>query len=289
MKKIKIFSLLIAMLILVSGCSFEKKNLEDANIYTTVYPITYITNYLYGEDSTITSIYPVGVDINDYKLTDKQIADYSNGDLFVYVGLGNEKEITKSLINKNDNLLIIDATYGLNYTNDIRELWLAPNNFLMLAKNIKNSLNEYLDNALKEEAVEKKYNELYSEVSWIDAELRNIAKEAKTLDNNTLVVSSNTFKYLENYGFNIVSLEDILASGSENALTDIKNKFKNSKYTSVIKLASEEKTDLITELETKNKAKVIEFNDIITNNDSSSDYLSIQYENIATIRNLLID
>ena len=67
-------------------------------------------------------------------------------------------------------------------------MWLAPNNFLMLCKNIKNSLNEYLDNSLKIKAVNDLYNELYAQVSWVDAEMRNIAREAKENNNNTLVV-----------------------------------------------------------------------------------------------------
>ena len=70
MKKIKIIGLLLIIMLFVSGCDFSKKNLENAQIYTTVYPITYITNYLYGNDSNITSIYPVGVDIDNYKLTE---------------------------------------------------------------------------------------------------------------------------------------------------------------------------------------------------------------------------
>ena len=41
------------------------------------------------------------------------------------------------LINKNKNMLIIDVSYGLNYDYGIEELWLSPNNFLMLGKNIK--------------------------------------------------------------------------------------------------------------------------------------------------------
>lgn len=287
MKTIKMISLMV-VIILLTACGSDKTKLENANIYTTIYPLTYITDYLYGNASTITSIYPDGVNIDDYKLTSKQIEEYSKGDLFVYIGLGNEKEISKSFINKNKNLLIIDATYGLNYNNDIRELWLAPNNFLMLAKNIKASLNEYLNNALKQEDVENKYNELYIKVSWIDAELRNVAREAKELNNNTLVVSSNIFKYLESYGFNIISLEDIEASGSENALNDIKNKFKNSKYSAIIKLSSEENTILINDLVKNNKAKLVEINDIITNSDSARDYITMQYENIAVLRNLLI-
>ena len=285
MKKLKLLSILIISLFLLSGCSNNINNLDDAKIYTTIYPIEYITKYLYGDNSTVESIYPVGVDLNNYSLTDKQIENYSSGDLFVYIGLGNEKQIAKSFINKNNNLLIIDATYGLS-SNNIEELWLAPNNFLMLAKNIKTSLVEYLDNALREDAVNKKYDELYEDVSWIDAELRNIAKDAGS--NNTLVVSSNTFKFLENYGFNVISLEEIEASKSENALNDIKNKFKNSSYTSIIKLNSESNTELITELKDKYSASIVEINDLVTNSDTASDYITIQYENIAVIRDLLL-
>ncbi|MBE6157143.1 MAG: zinc ABC transporter substrate-binding protein [Firmicutes bacterium] len=287
MKKIKLLCLLLMSIFLMSACSFKDNNLEDAKIYTTIYPVEYIAEYLYGENSTIESIYPIGVNLNNYTLTEKQIDNYAQSDLFVYIGLGNEKEIAKSFINKNEKLLIIDATYGLSYNNNLIELWLAPNNFLMLAKNIKNSLNEYLDNAIKEENVNKKYDELYENVSWVDAELRNIARDSKENGDNTLVVSSNVFKFLDSYGFNVISLEDIKASGSENAINDIKSKFKDSKYTDIIKLNSEENTELMNELKTKYKATIHDMNDIVTNSDSASDYVSIQYENIAIIRDIL--
>lgn len=288
MKRIKIICLLMISVFLVSGCGSNEKKLDNAKIYTTIYPVEYITNFLYGDNSTIESIYPTGVDINNYKLTDKQIDNYSEGDLFVYIGLSNEKDIAKSFINKNDDLLIIDSTYGLSYNEDVKELWLAPNNFLMLAKNIKTSLNEYLDNSVKEEEINKKYDELYNKVSWVDAELRNIAREAKEDDNNTLVVATNTFKFLETYGFNVISLEEIEASGSENALTDIKNKFKNAKYIEILKLNSEKSSEFVNELVDKYKAELMTVDDIVTNNDPSSDYISIQYENIAVIREILL-
>ena len=288
MKRIKMLILSICMLTILGGCSFKETNLENAKIYTTVYPIEYITNYLYGENSVIESIYPDGVELEEYELTDKQVENYATGDLFVYVGLGKEKDIAKKLLNKNDKLLIIDSTFGLNYSNNIKELWLAPNNFLMLAKNVKNSLNEYLDNSFKEEDVTKKYDELYTNVSWVDAELRNIAKEAKENENNTLVVSTNTFKYLESYGFNIVSLEDIEKSGSENAVNDIKSKFKNSKYTKIIKLKGEDNSDLVNELVKSYKADTVTINDMVTNSDTASDYVSMQYENIALIRDIVL-
>lgn len=268
------------------GCSFKKTNLENAKIYTTIYPIQYIIDYLYNDNSEITSIYPNGVDLENYTLTDKQVLNYANGDLFVYIGLGKEKEIAKRFLNANKDLLIIDATYGLNYNNDIRELWLAPNNFLMLVKNIKNSLSEYLDNSFKDEDLNKKYDELYEKVSWVDAELRSVAK-LKEEKNNTIIVSSNVFKFLENYGFNIISLNEIEANDNKNLINDIKSKFKNSTYTKILKLSSENNTELMNELVNKYKAKVVSMNDIITNSDTSSDYASIQYENITIIRDII--
>ncbi len=288
MRKLKIIIIASLILLLTCGCDIKNKVLENATIYTTVYPVKYIVNYLYGEDSTIESIYPNGVDLEEYTLTEKQIDTYSKGDLFVYVGLGSEKEIAKSFLNKNNDLLIIDATYGLSVSENILELWLAPNNFLMLCKNIKNSLNEYLDNSLKVDAVNKLYDELYASVSWVDAELRNIAREAKENNNNTLVVTNRTFKYLENYGFEVIVLEDLEELNSEKTLTDLKNNFKNGKYNAILKLSSEEGSELEKELVEKYSASEININDMITNS-TTSDYIEIQYENIATLRNLLID
>lgn len=289
MKKIKLLILSLLLLSVVGGCSFKNNSLENAKIYTTIYPVEYIINYLYGENSSIESIYPDGVNLDEYELTDKQIDNYSDSDLFVYIGLGKEKDIAKKLLNKNDELLIIDATYGLNYNENIKELWLAPNNFLMLVKNIKSSLNEYLDNSFKEEDVNKKYDEIYESVSWVDAELRNVARTAKENENDTIVIADNLFKYLENYGFNVISLEDIENSGSDNAINDIKSKFKNSTYTKILTLNSGINSELVNELNSKYKAQIVSLNDIVTNSDTASDYISIQYENIAVIRDYLND
>lgn len=292
MKLLKL-SILLLVISITCSCSFKTDNLENATIYTTVYPLKYITEYLYGDHSVINSIYPNGVDLNNYTLTDKQIDEYSKGDLFIHLGYGNEKDIAKTFALKNKNMLVIDATYEDNYslevTNDFRELWLAPNNYINMLKNVKNALKEYLDNSVIEEDIDKFYNELYIKLSWMDAELRSISKEAKNLDNNTLVILNPSLKYLENYGFTVVCLKDIESSGSKSALADIKNKFKNSKYTTILKLSSEGTTDLVNELVKSSKAKVVDINDMVTNSDNTSDYISIQNENIAAIRDILIN
>ena len=119
--------------------------MEDITIYTTNYPTEYITKRLYGEFSTIKSIYPDGVNINAYKLTDKQIEDYSKSNLFIFNGLSNEKDYVEPMREINKNLKIIDTTLSMEYNDSIEELWLDPSNFLMMAQNVKTGFNEYID------------------------------------------------------------------------------------------------------------------------------------------------
>ena len=57
MKKIFTLISMVLLSIISTGC-FKRDTLEDITIYTTTYPVEYITNYLYGEHSTIYSIYP---------------------------------------------------------------------------------------------------------------------------------------------------------------------------------------------------------------------------------------
>ncbi len=229
--------LVIVSLTIITGCNFDKDKLENANIRTTSYPITYLVNELYGEYSTIKSIYPEGVDEETYKLTTKQIKRYSKENLFVYNGLTEEKETAKTFVNKNKNILLIDATYSLNYKNDISELWLSPNNYLMLAKNIKDNLSEYLTNKFIIEKVNENYDALKEKLSIMDADLRKAGSSALEKSEETIVVTSNAFKYLENYDFIVVSLEDLVQKDSYD-INKILKGFKDKTYSIFINDAS---------------------------------------------------
>ncbi len=271
-------------LLLLSGCSLNKDNLENAQVYTTIYPIKYLTEFLYKDYATIESIYPSGADVLDYELTHKQIKKYSKADLFIYNGLSNEKNITKNLINKNKNLLIIDVSNGLSYTYGVKELWMSPNNYLMLAKNIKDYLKEYLKSKIIIQYVDEKYEELSEILSLKDADLRSIGKEASSKGNNTLVVSDNTFKFLENYGFNIVSLDE--ETLTESSLNAIQSNFKKKQYSTIFVLDNNY-TDNINDLVKKYGAKTIDVKSMINiDSNNTDDYLTVMQEFIDNIRNV---
>ena len=247
-------------LMFLTGCNLKKDNLESATIYTTIYPIKYLTEFLYKDYATIESIYPSGADVVNYELTSKQIKKYAKADLFIYNGLSNEKTITKNLINKNKNLLIIDVSNGLSYTYGVKELWMSPNNYLMLAKNIKDYLKEYLDSKIIANYVDKKYEDLAEILSLKDAELRSIGKEAKEKGTNTIVVSDNVFKFLENYDFNVVSLDE--ETLTEGTLNSIKNNFKKRNYNTILVLDNNY-TDNINSIIKDYKAKAINVKSMI--------------------------
>ena len=84
MKKSLLSLTLLLSVFLTSGC-FNKKNMEEITINTTVYPITFIANTLYNDNATITSVYPNGVDLKKFELTPKQSKEYSKADIFIYM------------------------------------------------------------------------------------------------------------------------------------------------------------------------------------------------------------
>lgn len=227
MKKIKLFMLLISIFLL-SGCNITKDSMEDIEVYTTIYPIKYLIDSLYGTNSTIYSIYPSGVNTKDFKLSDKKLEEYSKTDLFVFNSLDRDREYAVKMINNNKNLKVIDVSMGMTYDNNITELWLNPYNYLMMAENTKNGLLEYVDNPYlisnsDGTGIENRYDELKYNLSRLDADI----KEAISLaPNKTIVVDNDMFKYLEKYNLNVISLEDN-ENLNENIIYEVKKLIKN--------------------------------------------------------------
>lgn len=283
MNLIKKGFLLVLAIFLTTGCSLTKDSLEDATIYTTVYPIGYLTEFLYSDYAEVDSIYPNGADVSNYELTEKQLREYAKSDLFIYNGLGNEKNIAKDMININDNLLIIDVSNGLNYTYGIEELWMSPNNYLMLAKNIKDYLIEYLESTTIIDYVESKYDELAEILSLKDADLRAIGKEARENGTNTLIVSNDVFKYLENYGFEVISLDE--ETVTESTLNSVRDEFDEGTYDTIIVL-DDNYTDSINSIIEDYEANTIDVSSMASFVEGSSDYITVMQQFIDDLRNL---
>ena len=204
MKIIKKISLFILICIIITGCNIEDKDMENINIYTTTYPLNYLISSLYKDNGKVFSIYPTGIDISKYKISNRKLKEYSESDLFVFNSLDKDREYAVKMINNNSNLKVIDVATGMKYENKIEELWLNPYNYLMMAENIKEGLNEYIKNPYLVEQVNNNYKELDYNISKIDADLTEMVENATY---KTIVTDNDLFKYLEKYGLKVISLE----------------------------------------------------------------------------------
>lgn len=286
MKRFKVF-LIIIMIFSLTGC-FKKDNFENINIYTSVYPIEYIVNYLYGDYSEIQSIYPDGVDTKKYELTNKQIKDYSNTNLYVFNGLSEkETEYVSSMFKYNKNLKIIDATQAMEYNYYEEELWNDPSNFLMLALNIKNGILEYTTNHTLNKSIEENYQNLKIEISKIDANLKLMYENSS---NKTLVVDSNIYSFLSKYGFDVLSLEEN-EELTDKTIYDVKNKIKNGEVKYIYTTNKNNLNNTVKEIIRETNVDIIELKTLtnLTDEERSSkeDYISLLNDNIDLLKNEL--
>ena len=287
-KKLLLCTTFLLGVSLFTGC-FKRDNLEDIKITTTSYPIQYITEQLYGDYSTIESIYPLGVDIKNYKLTDKQIKDYSKSSIYIFNGLSQEKDYVVPMFQYSKNIKIIDTSLSMEYTNDMEELWLDPSNFLMLAQNIKNGLQEYINDHYLKNEINKKYDELKVEISNIDA---NIKLAVESSSNKTILVSSDLFKFLEKYGLTVISLEEN-NNLTDKTISDVKQLIKNDQISYIFLKQGEEPNRTIQRLIDQTNVETLNFNTLsnITEeeNESNQNYTTLMNQNIETLKQELYD
>lgn len=287
MKKRILSTLLVIITILSTGC-FKRDSLEGIEIVTTVYPLEFVTNYLYGEHSIINSIYPDGIDTNDYTLSKKQIDDYSKKKLFIYNRITKDKDIALTFLQENEKILIIDATYGMEIAYGEEELWLNPSNLLMITQNIKNGLKEYITNNYLEKEIDNKYEELKITLSELDAEFKLTAENA---NKKTLVVNSDSLKYLEKYGFEIISLDDSTTPVSEKTINEVIAKITAGKTKHLFILENTKLSDSFNQVVEKTKVETSTYRklDSITDNERTEkeNYFSIMNNNIELLRNEL--
>lgn len=185
------------------GC-VKRDSMEDIEIITSSYPIEYLITELYGENATIENIFPDGENIDSYKFNEKQYKNFSKKDLFIYNG-ENSSDYALEFINRNDELLLIDSTLGMEYTYGIEELWLDPSNMLMMALNIKKGLEEYISNSYLIKEIDDTYQDLKVSLSELDAEIKLSVENANS---STIVVTNNSLKFLEKYGFTVIVLDE---------------------------------------------------------------------------------
>lgn len=282
MKKKISFIILLIGIFLLSGCTTD--SMENITIYTSIYPIEYVTNELYGNYSTIYNMYPQGISPYDYKLTNKQIKDYGNSDLVIYNGLGKEKDYIVTMVNNNKKLKIIDSTNRIEFKYSQDEVWINPSNVLMVARNIKEGLKEYVITETIDKKIDDNYEALKINISNLDVELKEMAENASNKD---IVVQDNELTFLSKYNLNITSLD--ASTMTDKIYNDASNLLDSGNIKYIFILSGREENDFTKQLRETYPDIEIQYIDPINNistedKNNGKDYISIMNDNIDKLK-----
>lgn len=285
MKKTKYLLLLILFLIpmtLTTGCTND--SMDNIEIIVTNYPNEYVVKNLYGDHATITSIYPDGVDIDDYNISNKQKQDYSKKDLFVYNGLlEKERNLAVDLLAINPDLKIIDTAYVLETDYSPEELWLNPSSLLMMSQNVRLGLEEYITSTYLKKEVDTAYNKLKIELSELDAEYR---LAVDSTNNKKIIVADSALNYLEKFGLEVICID---SDASQKTLSVAEELIKSSSASYIMMFKGQKLNDNAKGLmEVYKDVKKIELHklDNISDNERSEDkdYMKIMKDNLELIK-----
>ena len=281
MKKLTLLVfILIFTSVILSGC-VKRDSMQDIEIISSSYPIELLVTNIYGCNAYVENIFPDGEKIDNYKFNNKQFNKFSDKDLFVYNGK-NASDLALELINRNDSLLLIDSTLGMEYTYGVEEIWLDPSNLLMMALNVKNGLEEYVSNSYLAKEINDSYQILKVSLSELDAEVKLTAQNA---NDATIVVTNNSLMFLEKYGFKVILLTEdsldrvyeevksLVEDGTIKYIYGFKEDKTSDKLDSFIKNNNIEKTYLY---------RLDSINDTQRKNDE--DYISIMRDNLELLK-----
>jgi len=187
------------------------------------------------------------------------------------------------MLKYNKNLKIIDSTLSMEFSASVEELWLDPANALMIARNIKTGLSEYINNHYLNSDIEKNYESLKLDLSTLSAKLNVISSSSS---DPTIVVSDDMFKFLEKYGFTVISLDK--DSVSEKVISDVKKRINNGQTKNIFVVKDADIDDTLKSIIDSTGVNKIELNSLssLSDNDRSSkkDYISISLENINSLK-----
>ena len=273
--------LLTIVLLLTTACTTD--NMENIKIIVTNYPNEYIIKNLYGKHASVESIYPDGVTIEDYKISNKKKNEYSKSDLFVYNGaIEKERNLAISLLDKNPELKIIDTTDALNTKYSTEELWLDPSSLLMMAQNVRMGLQEYVPSTVLKKDIDERYEKLKVKLSELEAEYRVNVDNAKRKE---IIVSTSKLKYLEKFNFKVICLDN---DAETKTISEARSLVDEGNVSYIYRFKGEDLSKNAKDLVDSSNIQEIALNKLDNlsdkDRDTNKDYLSIMNDNLELLK-----
>ncbi|PEF50484.1 MULTISPECIES: metal ABC transporter substrate-binding protein [Bacillus cereus group] len=314
-KLIKVCISLLLVISLFSACGVKKENVEKGpqnkvksdklQIYTTIYPLQFLTEQIGNGYVEVENITPPGTEAHSFDPTQKTVVKIAQSDMFIYSGTGMEgfadkiKQTVKkekvSIVKAAEGIRLINAkTTGLHEGKQEKELdadphvWLDPIRAIKMAENIKEALIQLKPDA--KDDFEKNFNALKLKLESLDQEFRDVVTKAPK---KTFVVSHSAYGYWEDvYGLKQIGISGLSPTNepSSQKLKEIIELAKENNISYVLfepnlsnKVASVVKREVGADSLTLHNLESLTANEI----QNKDDYLSVMKSNILSLQKAL--
>lgn len=309
MKKIVTLITLIILMMTLPGCI---NNDEKVDIYASIYPLYFLTDYIVEDKLVVKQVYPSGADVHDYDPGNgKELLKMSKAKIMFYIGAGLEGFISKSqsifnnsqiqLVELSDYIKLCKQTNdGYAYlTSEDRDtiigiadthVWLDPLRMVTMA-------NVILEEVIKidqdnEQFYRDNHARLVDELKKLDTTYSISLSNDKY--EKIIIVDHDSYLYLEErYGIKRIRTRidnESCDSAPSNINANIETaKQYNIKY--IVTTANESVCKIINKYASTLDAKIVELNHLSTlykkDEEENKDYFTIMYENLWVLLEIL--
>ncbi|WP_042345121.1 metal ABC transporter solute-binding protein, Zn/Mn family [Bacillus massiliigorillae] len=325
MKKSIILSLILLFSVFLSACGNSEKTGEkkEANkdgvstIYTTVYPIQFLTEQIGGKYVNVQSVYPPGSNEHTYEPSQKDMIDMSDADMLLYIGFNlegfinksksifekedvkvipvgensladHEKEHKDEAIHESNNQEEHSDDDGHNHGDIDPHIWLNPEMMIHMAQEVKKELVSL--NPQQEEYFEKNLETVTSKLEELDKQFKDTVDNSKK---KPIIVSHSAYGYWEKrYGIEQIAVTG-MANSSEPSQKELQKMMKLAKEHDIKYVLFEQNVDskLTKIIQKEIGAKSLTLNNLSVLTDQNikdkEDYFSLMEANITTLKKAL--
>lgn len=295
--------LIFFSLIILTACQ-STADKEKTIIFTSIYPLQYVTEEIAGDTAEVISMYPPGVDAHTYEPTTKQLTELAKSELFIYLGAGMEgfaEHAAQALQETNVNFLEIGKNEALfiegeeeddhghdhdhGHSHDIDpHIWLDPLLMIQVGQMVLTQLIDLQPDKI--DIFEKNFKKFESNMLTLhqDFDAKLHAKK-----NKKIIVTHAAYGYWEDrYGIEQIPISGI-SSSDEPSQKDLVNLINEAKrldlHYIVFEQNSSNRVGEIIQEHLEADAVYIHNLETLTEEDiqNARDYFSIMQENIQVL------
>lgn len=297
--KSRLLFLLLLPLVIIGCDTHSSTNDSQITIYTSIYPIQYITQEITGDEILVQSIYPPGVDAHTYEPSTRDLTSIANGEAFIYLGAGMEgfAETAVEALQSHDvtfielgkNTALFHSTddhdhHGHDHGDYDPHIWLDPLRMITIAEMIQEELIKIKPN--QQALYEKNLHQLKEKLLQLDQDFKDTLLP-KT-DKHMIVAHAAYGYWEERYGIEQIAISG-LSSGSEPSqkdLVEIVETAKNLNLTYII--FEQNSSDRVSSIiQDYIGAEALEIHNLETLTDQDiknhEDYISLMKQNLTVL------